>query len=213
MGHPKKQRRRYEKPSHPWQKERIDEEKEISKKYGLKNKKDIWRLSTLLSKYKRQAKKLSALDTKQSQLETKQLFDKLKSYGLISEESYDAVLSMDLSNLMERRLQTMLVTKKLARTVNQARQMITHNHVSINGKTITSPSHLVKVNQEDLLGFNDKSNFKDENHSERFIEKEVAEIKEELEKIKPSKEAPAEIKEKVTDKTVENKSKTEEVKE
>lgn len=188
MGHPKKQRRRYQRPSHPWQRERILEEKGISKKYGLKNKKDIWKLNTLLSKYKRQAKKLSALDTKQSQTETKQLFNKLKSYGLITEESYDAVLSMNLSNIMERRLQTMLVTKKLARTVKQARQMITHNHVCINGKTIDSPSYLVKISEEHSINFNDGSNFKDEDHPERFVEKETAELEKEVQKTKPVKQ-------------------------
>src|SRR5210317_1209533 len=100
MGHPKKQRKTYERPSHPWQKERIDEEKIIMRDYGLKNKKELWKFSTLLSKYKRQAKKLSALDTEQSKIETEQLFTKLKSYNLISEDSYDAVLSMSLKDLL-----------------------------------------------------------------------------------------------------------------
>jgi len=189
MGHPKKQRKMYERPSHPWQKQRIIEEKEISKKYGLRNKKDIWRLSTLLSKYKRQAKKLSALDTKQSQLETRQLMDKLKSYGLIQEESYDAVLSMELENLMDRRLQTMLVTKKLARSSNQARQMITHGHVAVSGKTIDSPSYLVKINEEDNLSFNDKSPFVKEDHPERLIKQEIEELNKEVEMIKANPES------------------------
>lgn len=179
----------YERPSHPWQKQRIIEEKEISKKYGLRNKKDIWRLSTLLSKYKRQAKKLSALDTKQSQLETRQLMDKLKSYGLIQEESYDAVLSMELENLMDRRLQTMLVTKKLARSSNQARQMITHGHVAVSGKTIDSPSYLVKINEEDNLSFNDKSPFVKEDHPERLIKQEIEELNKEVEMIKANPES------------------------
>ncbi|MDP7610203.1 MAG: 30S ribosomal protein S4, partial [Candidatus Woesearchaeota archaeon] len=44
MGDPKKQRKKYSKPSHPWQTERIEVEKVLMKEYGLKNKKEIWRV-------------------------------------------------------------------------------------------------------------------------------------------------------------------------
>ncbi len=42
MGDPKFSRKKYETPNHPWQTARIKEEKDICKKYGLKNKTEIW---------------------------------------------------------------------------------------------------------------------------------------------------------------------------
>ena len=41
MGDPKKIRKSYRTPSHPWQKQRIVEEDELLKTYGIKNKTHI----------------------------------------------------------------------------------------------------------------------------------------------------------------------------
>ena len=41
MGDPRKLRKKYYPPSHPWQKIRIDEEKILMKDYGFKNKKEF----------------------------------------------------------------------------------------------------------------------------------------------------------------------------
>ena len=60
MGHPKLRKKTYQKPTHPWQKERIEEEKTLLKEFGLKNKKEVWRVNSLLRKHKRQAKKLNS---------------------------------------------------------------------------------------------------------------------------------------------------------
>ena len=48
MGDPKKQRKKYETPLHPWQGERILAEKKIMEEYGLKNKKEIWKMNSML---------------------------------------------------------------------------------------------------------------------------------------------------------------------
>jgi small subunit ribosomal protein S4 len=34
MGDPRKRKKKYETPTHPWQKDRIDDEKELRRKYG-----------------------------------------------------------------------------------------------------------------------------------------------------------------------------------
>jgi len=46
MGKPKFSRKKYETPSHPWQEDRIKAENELVKKYGLKNKKEVWKART-----------------------------------------------------------------------------------------------------------------------------------------------------------------------
>ena len=180
MGHPRKIRRKYNTPSHPWQKERIDSERILSDEFGLKNKAEIWKISSLLSNFKRQAKKYSATTTDQLKKESDQLMARLRSYGLIKEgATFDDVLGLDVRDLLKRRLQSLLVEKDLARTAKQARQMITHIHVSVGGKTITAPSYLVKVAEEDSIAFHPGSSFVDETHPERTREKTVEEAKEE----------------------------------
>lgn len=188
MGHPRKIRKKYAKPFHPWQKERIDEEKVIIKEFGLKKKKEIWRVTSLLGKFKSQAKKLSALHTEQSQKETKQLMDRLRSFGLVPDNaSFDDVLGININAIMARRLQSIVVAKKLARSHQQARQMITHNHIKVGEKIISSPSYLVKIGEENLVEFAEESSFKNEDHPER-MKKGMEEIKEEVKKIKEDME-------------------------
>ena len=48
MGAPKRQRKKYSTPSHPWQKERILAEKELLDKYGLRRKYEIWKMNSIL---------------------------------------------------------------------------------------------------------------------------------------------------------------------
>ncbi|MCX6706616.1 MAG: 30S ribosomal protein S4, partial [Candidatus Woesearchaeota archaeon] len=66
MGDPKKTRKKYYTPHHPWNRTRIDEERIIKIEYGMKNKREIFKMSSLLKDFKGQAKKLIALRTAQA---------------------------------------------------------------------------------------------------------------------------------------------------
>ena len=44
MGDPKILRKKFESPSHPWQKSRIEEERQLIREYGLKNKSEAWKM-------------------------------------------------------------------------------------------------------------------------------------------------------------------------
>lgn len=92
------------------------------------------------------------------QLEEKQ---KVKNmYGLrekqfkrffgIASRSQDAAGSALLS-LLERRLDNVLYRLKMTVTRLQARQIVVHGHILINGKKVYSPSYLVKI--EDVISF------------------------------------------------------------
>lgn len=50
-----------------------------------------------------------------------------------------------LLNLLERRLDNVVYRLKFAVTRGQARQIIVHGHVAVNGKRVSSPSYLVSV--------------------------------------------------------------------
>ena len=191
MGDPRKTRSKYDTPVHPWQKQRLEQEKSLMQIYGLVNKTEVYKVDSKLKKFKTIAKKLITKKADQAEKERKQLFDKLKSLNLVNSDSLDDVLGLNIEQLMERRLQTILFKKGLARSVKQARQMITHRHVTVNGKKITSPSYLVRAHEEENLAFYEGSSFVDENHPERKLDvKEVKEeaSSEESKKPKPKKQ-------------------------
>ncbi len=170
MGDIKKIRKKYSKPAHPWRIARIEEENAICKEYGIPQKTELWKTISKLESFKNQAKKLSSLTTAQADKEMKNLLQKLKGYKLIEQESSDAILGVTLKNLLDRRLQTMIVKKGFAKTMKQARQMITHRHVLINNKILTSPSYLVAVSEENAIEISPKSPFYSADHPERTKE-------------------------------------------
>jgi small subunit ribosomal protein S4 len=178
MGDPKKQRKKYTTPSHPWQEERLEEEKEFLKSFGLKNKKEIWKINSVLKKFTQQAKKLVASTGSQSEIEKKQLMSRLVSLGLIEEAAHlEDVLTITPKNIMERRLQTIVHKKNLSRSIKQARQFITHQHIAIGGKLITSPAYLVTKDEETKLNFLPSSSLVNQDHAERTQLKEKKKVK------------------------------------
>ena len=178
MGDPKKLKKKYSRPSHPWQKARIDEENTLTKEFGFKNKKEIWKLSSLLTNYGEQAKKLTALKTKQAAVEKKQLLDRLHILGLLNKGAQlEDVLTLTLKNIVERRLQTLVLKQGLARTVNQSRQFITHGHITVNNKVITSPSCLITIADEKNIAFVSSSTLSSKDHPERTVIKSKGKVK------------------------------------
>ncbi len=178
MGDPKKLRKKYKTPSHPWERERIDKEREITNNYGLKNKKEIWKFVSKLKRFTRQAKKLLGKRNEQSHKEEKDLIEKLKKYNLADENTkIEDVLNLGVEDLLERRLQTKVHRMGLARSVKQARQLIVHGHIKVSGKKTTIPSYLVKEN--DKVEYVEKSSFSNPEHPERSIKQEqpVQEVK------------------------------------
>ncbi len=189
MGDPKKPKKKYSTPIHPWQKDRIDEERELLKEYGMKNKKEIWKIESKLKNFKKQAKKLVSLDSGQSQKEKKQMFEKLQSIGLIKNESDTGeILGLSLKNLLDRRLQTIVYKKGLARSIKQSRQFISHGHIFVDDKKITKPNYIVTIKEESLIKFSPTSNLHDELHPERLEKKKEAKAKKVKKEEEPTEE-------------------------
>ena len=149
MGDPKKQRKKFSKPSHPWQKERIEAEKEILRQYGLRRKYEIWKMDSMLKKFLHRAKIIIGERTSQSEMEKKQLLDRLYLMGLLKKDSkVEEVLNLTLKDVLERRLQTLVCRKHMAKTMLQARQFITHECIVVGDRKITAPSYLVSIEEE-----------------------------------------------------------------
>jgi small subunit ribosomal protein S4 len=148
MGDPRKLRRKYSRPEHLWRSERITEESELCKKYGLKNKREIWKVKFLLRKFRHQARKLLAMKgEEEAEKEKRELLTKLRNLG-IEVKNLEDVLGLDVEHLLDRRLQTIVHKKGLANTIEQARQYITHSHVLVKGKVVTIPSYFVLKDEE-----------------------------------------------------------------
>ena len=171
MGDPKKQRKKYQTPSHPWQKQRIEEEAVLTREYGFKNKKEIWKLNSLLRNFHKQAKKYVKIKSKQDEKERDQFLKRLQRLGLLgSNTSLDSVLGLELKDILERRLQTLVLRKNLARTISQARQFIVHEHITVDNKKINSPNYMVLKEEEGKITFAVNSNFADPDHPELYVE-------------------------------------------
>lgn len=145
MGDPRKQHKKFERPRKLFDKTRIEEENILLKEYGLKNKREVWRVEFKIAKIRGQAKKL--INNLQKQEE---FINRLKKQGF-KVSNIDDVLSLKKEDILERRLQTLLVKKGLAKTPRHARQLITHKHVSVDDKITNIPSFLVPLDIEDKL--------------------------------------------------------------
>ena len=153
MGDPRKSRKRWERPGHPWIKERLSEEMELLGKYGLRNKRELWRTQTLLRRIRERAKALLSLPPEVRAEREAELVKKLYRMGLLENEkgTVDEILGLTVEDLLSRRLQTIVYKKGLSRSIYEARQMIVHGHIAISGRRVTSPGYLVPRDEEDLI--------------------------------------------------------------
>ena len=181
MGDTKKLKKKYSGPRHPWNKERLDSEAIVRTTYGTVNKTEIYKMNSLLTDFLSAAKKSASQRTNQDKMEKEQLLARVKRLGLITEnQTVNNILNLELKDVMERRLQTIVMKKGLARTIKQARQMITHKHIIVGSKVIPSPSYLVTVDDESKIVYSPRSKFNDPEHPERNKDTK----KDEFEKVK-----------------------------
>lgn len=167
-------RKQYATPKNPWNKERFESEEQLVRGYGLKNKTEIYKADFVLRTFRSQAKRLSAGRTDQDAAEETQMLGRLRRLGLIGpEDGLDAVLQLQVENLLDRRLQTVLYRKGLAKSMKQARQFITHAHVALDGVKITAPGHLTTLEEQEKLDFRATSTLASEDHPERALEKTI----------------------------------------
>ncbi|MDR0887856.1 MAG: 30S ribosomal protein S4 [Candidatus Methanoplasma sp.] len=179
MGDPKFSRRSYDTPSHPWQGERIKAEVLIVREFGLKNKTEVWKAQTILRNFRKQSREYqSALrgGDAQAKIESDALLAKCARLGLlpVSGATLNDVLLLKESDILMRRLQSVVFSKGLATTIKQARQLITHGHIFINGHRVTVPGYIVSRAEEASVEYNVASPFTDEMHPMRISAEQAA---------------------------------------
>jgi small subunit ribosomal protein S4 len=160
--------KQFKRPKKAFDSQRIQEENVILEKYGLKNKREIWKAKAKLSIIRNTAKALINEDTeKQAKFITK-----LKNLGFNVESPVD-VLALTEEDILKRRLQTIVLNKKIATTPKGARQLITHKHIIIGEKVVNIPSYMVSVSQENQIKSLIVTVSKKEKPKEKIEEKEI----------------------------------------
>jgi small subunit ribosomal protein S4 len=144
MGDPRFQRRKFETPKKPWDIIRITEENTLVRKYGLKNKREVWKAEAMLRKYRRVARLLMGRSDEQALKESAQILERLKRLGILGQSStIDDVLNLTVESFLGRRLQSIVYLNGLSKSPKHARQLIIHGHIMVNGRSVTVPSCLI----------------------------------------------------------------------
>jgi small subunit ribosomal protein S4 len=165
LGDPKKQRRKYDTPRFPWRTSVLSDELKLLGQYGLRNKHELWRHETNLSKFRGISRSLTGKTSAESDKIGHDLLVKLKKKGVLHETAViDDVLDLTIHDILERRLQTIIFRKGLARTIYQARQLITHGHIVVCNQIITEPGYLVAREEEKKVAYLATSSISNKNH-------------------------------------------------
>jgi small subunit ribosomal protein S4 len=165
MGDPKKQRKKFETPRFRWRKDILQEELKLLGQFGLRNKHELWRHKTTLSKTRGIARSLIGKTPEERGKIENELLVRLKKIGILDETAVlDNVLDLSIENMLERRLQTIVFRKGLTRTIFQARQLITHGHVNVGTRCVTVPGYIVSKEEEKEVTYSPQSELAKEAH-------------------------------------------------
>lgn len=154
IGDPRRLKKKFSKPKNPFERERLTEELAFVGKYGLRNKKEFWKMRSIISNWRNIARRSRTLSKEQAAEVQQTLIKRLNRLGILGAEAeLEDVLLLSVEDILKRRLQTFVFEKGLAQTIYHARQIIVHGHIQIGGRKISAPSYIVKRGEEDLISF------------------------------------------------------------
>jgi len=146
MGEPKRLSRKFDVPRKIWDRQKIIADRKLIKEYGLRNKEEIWKAETQVRNLRKQARQLLAGRVDDYNKRSKEIINKLVKMGIFTKDhTVEDILKLQATDVLERRLQTQVFKKGLSLSVSQARQLITHGHIAVNGVKRTAPSSIVFV--------------------------------------------------------------------
>jgi small subunit ribosomal protein S9e len=144
-------------PRRAYEKERLDAELKLVGEYGLRCKREIWRVQFALAKLRKAARTLLTLDPKDPKriFEGEALMRKMSRFGLLTEEELelDFILQLTTQKLLERRLQTKVFKQGLAKSIHHARVLIKQRHIRVGKQLVNVPSFNVRVDSEKHIDF------------------------------------------------------------
>ena len=147
----------YKVPRRPYESERMDQELKLIGEYGLKNKREIWRVAYTLSNIRRAARELLTLEAKDPRrlFEGNALIRRLIRIGVLDESKakLDYVLGLKIDDFLERRLQTQVYKSGLAKSVHHARVLIRQRHIRVGKQVVNVPSFIVRLDSQKHIDF------------------------------------------------------------
>ena len=97
-----------------------------------------------------------------------ELISHLQRAGLLGPDAdIDDVLSLKVQTQLERRLQSIVYRRGLARSPKQARQLITHGHIAIAGRRVNIPGYHVTRTDEGQIAYSGTSPLVSDSHAEK----------------------------------------------
>ncbi|PWZ05279.1 40S ribosomal protein S9-2 [Zea mays] len=147
----------FKKPRRPYEKERLDAELKLVGEYGLRCKRELWRVQYALSRIRNAARELLTLDEKNPRriFEGEALLRRMNRYGLLGEgqNKLDYVLALTVENFLQRRLQTIVFKNGMAKSIHHARVLIRQRHIRVGRQLVNIPSFMVRVDSEKHIDF------------------------------------------------------------
>merc|ERR1712209_13603 len=158
---PNIQGKTYTTPRRPFEKERLDQELKLIGEYGLRNKREVWRVKYALGKIRKAARELLSLDEKDNKrlFEGNALLRRLVRIGVLDESKMklDYVLGLKTEDFMERRLQTQVFKLGLAKSIHHARVLIRQRHIKVRKQVVNIPSYIVRLDSQKHIDFSTNS--------------------------------------------------------
>ncbi|KAF3078322.1 40S ribosomal protein S9 [Orbilia oligospora] len=147
----------YKVPRRPFESARLDSELKIVGEYGLRNKREVWRVQLTLSKIRRAARQLLTLDEKDPKrlFEGNALIRRLVRAGILDDSrmKLDYVLALKIEDFLERRLQTQVYKLGLAKSIHHARVLIRQRHIRVGKQIVNVPSFVVRLDSQKHIDF------------------------------------------------------------
>lgn len=142
----KKLKKQYETPNEGWDEERIQNEHNLIEEYGLKNKREVYKAQSQLRSIRREARKLNASEDEEQR---EDLINRTQRLGLTkSDAQLEDILTLRVEDFLNRRLQTAVNRRGYSDTVKEARQLVNHGHVYVDGQKVTVPGYLLTKTEE-----------------------------------------------------------------
>lgn len=152
MGDPRKPKKTYSRPRRMWTSDQLSAELYLIGTYGLRNKRELWKAQTEVARFRNQARALLSLSTEARHQKETQLLSYLNRLGLVNEgATLDDILNLKIEDLLERRLQNIIMRKTGSKSPYFSRQLVVHKHVSIGNRFVNLPGYLVKKNEEQQI--------------------------------------------------------------